>query len=84
MVWLVRLHKLEAGYGIERRRTDFECEAVKQERCRERQNACGAVLFFDYLLLDSMGVLEPLPAAETRLGPRTALTFALLPPPQKN
>jgi hypothetical protein len=27
---------------------------------------------------------EPLPAAEPRLGRRTALTFPLLPPPQKN
>jgi G3E family GTPase len=39
---------------------------------------------FDYLLVGSTGVPEPLPAAETRLGRRTALTFSLLPPPQKN
>lgn len=39
---------------------------------------------FDYLLVESTGVLEPLPAAETRLGRRTALTFPLFPPPQKN
>jgi hypothetical protein len=38
MVWLVRLHKPKTGYGIERRRTDFECEVLKQERCHERQN----------------------------------------------
>ena len=38
----------------------------------------------DYLLAGSKGVSEPLPAAETRLGRRTALTFPLLPPPQKN
>jgi hypothetical protein len=39
---------------------------------------------FDYLLVGSTGVSEPLPATETRLGRRTALTFPLLPPPQKN
>jgi hypothetical protein len=39
---------------------------------------------FDYLLDDSTGFSEPLPAAEPRLGRRTALTFPLLPPPQKN
>ena len=39
---------------------------------------------FDYLLVGSTGVSEPLPAAETRLDRRTALTFPLLPPPQKN
>src|SRR5438093_3725156 len=38
----------------------------------------------DYLRVGSTGVLEPLPAAETRLGRRTALTFPLFPPPQKN
>jgi hypothetical protein len=38
----------------------------------------------DYLLGESMGVLERLPGAEPRLGRRTALTFPLLPPPQKN
>jgi hypothetical protein len=30
------------------------------------------------------GVYEALPAAELRLGRRTALTLPLLPPPQKN
>jgi len=39
---------------------------------------------FDYLLLESTGTSEPLPAAEPRLGRRTALTFPVLPPPQKN
>ena len=39
---------------------------------------------FDYLLLESTGISEPLPAAEPRLGRRTVLTFPLLPPPQKN
>jgi hypothetical protein len=39
---------------------------------------------FDYLLVESTGVSEPLPAAEPRLGRRTVLTFPLLPPPQKN
>jgi len=38
----------------------------------------------DYLLVESTGISEPLPAAEPRLGRRTALTFPLLPPPQKN
>jgi hypothetical protein len=37
----------------------------------------------DYLLVEWMGLPEPLPGAE-RLGRRTALTFPLLPPPQKN
>ena len=39
---------------------------------------------FDYLLVESTGISEPLPVAETRLGRRTALTFPLPPPPQKN
>jgi hypothetical protein len=38
----------------------------------------------DYLLVESTGILEPLPGAEPRLGRRTVLTFPLLPPPQKN
>ena len=39
---------------------------------------------FDYLLVESTGISEPPPVAEPRLGRRTALTFPLLPPPQKN
>src|SRR5947208_12519228 len=39
---------------------------------------------FDYSLVESTGISEPLPVAEPRLGRRTALTFPLLPPPQKN
>jgi G3E family GTPase len=39
---------------------------------------------FDYLLVESTGLSEPLPRAEPRLGRRTVLTFPLLPPPQKN
>ena len=38
----------------------------------------------DYLLVESTGIPEPLPAAEPRLGRRTVLTFPLGPPPQKN
>ena len=37
-----------------------------------------------YLLVESTGLLEPLPGAEPRRGRRTILTFPLLPPPQKN
>ena len=39
---------------------------------------------FDYLLVESTGISEPLPPAEPRLGRRTVLTFPLLPLPQKN
>src|SRR5262245_10411476 len=39
---------------------------------------------FDYLLVESTEIAEPLPAAEPLLGRRTTLTFPLLPPPQKN
>jgi CobW/HypB/UreG, nucleotide-binding domain len=39
---------------------------------------------FDHLLVESTGILEPVPAPEPRLGRRTVLTFPLLPPPQKN
>jgi hypothetical protein len=39
---------------------------------------------FDYLLVESTGLSEPLPGAEPRLDRRTVLTFPLLPPPQKN
>jgi hypothetical protein len=38
----------------------------------------------DHLLVDPTGILESLSAAEPRLGLRTARTFPLLPPPQKN
>src|SRR5215470_6327981 len=38
----------------------------------------------DYSLAESTGMSEPLPATERRLGRRTALTFPLGPPPQKN
>jgi hypothetical protein len=37
-----------------------------------------------YLLVESTGISEPLPAAEPRLGRRTARTLPLLPSPQKN
>jgi hypothetical protein len=39
---------------------------------------------FDYLLVGSTAISEPLLAAEPRLGRRTVLTFPLLPPPQNN
>jgi len=38
----------------------------------------------DYLLVESTGISEPLLVAEPRLGRRTALTFPLVVPPQKN
>src|SRR5439155_7400814 len=38
---------------------------------------------FDYFLVESTGISEPLPVAP-RLGRRTVLTLPLLPPPQKN
>jgi hypothetical protein len=41
-------------------------------------------VLFDDWLAGSTAVPEPLPAAETRLGRRTARTFPLRPPPQKN
>ena len=37
---------------------------------------------FDYLLVESTGISEPLPVAGPRLGRRTALTLPLFPPPQ--
>ena len=37
---------------------------------------------FDYLLLESTGISEPLPLAASRLGRRTVRTLPLLPPPQ--
>ena len=39
---------------------------------------------FDYLLVGSRGISEPLPVAGSRLGRRTARTLPLFPPPQKN
>jgi transposase len=39
---------------------------------------------FDYLLVESTGIPDPLRAGVPRLGRRTALTFPLFPPPQKN
>jgi len=37
---------------------------------------------FDYLFVESTGILDPLPLAASRRGRRTALTFPLFPPPQ--
>jgi hypothetical protein len=48
-----------------------------------RLDAYELVKFSYYLLVESTGISEPLPA-EPRLGRRTVLTFPLLPPPQKN
>jgi len=39
---------------------------------------------FDHLLVESAGISKPLPTGATRPGRRTARTFPLLPPPQKN
>jgi G3E family GTPase len=39
---------------------------------------------FDYLLVESAGISEPLPVAEPRLGRRTVLTLPLVASPQKN
>jgi hypothetical protein len=50
---------------------------------RSRLDAYELVKFSYYLLVESTGISEPLPA-EPRLGRRTVLTFPLLPPPQKN
>jgi hypothetical protein len=61
------------------------------ETCRLKYESAGEVSKsqvmkdrFDYLPAASMGISESLPAAEPRLGRRTALTLPLLPPPQKN
>jgi hypothetical protein len=60
---------------------------------RPVRHRIGAVLWFastsgsrgpHHFLVEAMGISEPLPVAEPRLGRRTALTFPLLPPPQKN
>lgn len=68
--------------GIERDLPPGEPDDGQSQRLAAREGR------FDDLLVGvhwgSMGVSEPLPAAETRLGRRTALTFPLLPPPQKN
>jgi hypothetical protein len=65
---------LEARAAIGRLREDLLVELSKLARE-------GG---FDYLLVESTGISEPLSVAEPRLGRRTALTFPLLPPPQKN
>jgi len=39
---------------------------------------------FDYLLVESTAISEPLHAAESRFGRRTVLTFPLPPVPHKN
>src|SRR6202022_1443720 len=39
---------------------------------------------FDYLFVESTGILDPLPFAAPRRGRRTVITFPLFPPPQKN
>lgn len=53
--------------------------------CRGRTSP-GSLLVrtkYDHASVESTG-REPLPVAEARVGRRTALTFPLLPPPQKN
>src|SRR5215471_17513324 len=48
-------------------------------------DCAGARTFrFDYLLVESTGISKLLPAAEPRLGRRTALTFPLLAPGRRN
>lgn len=61
---------------VEARRAGLQCFDVHFDR--------GEVHFLDYLLSGLTGISEPLSALEPRLGRRTALTFPLLPPPQKN
>lgn len=39
---------------------------------------------FDYSVVESTEISEPLAAPAPRLGHRTVLTFPLRPPPQKN
>ena len=70
--------KRSGNAGIERDLPPVDPGNGQSQRLTARERG------FDYLLVGSTGVSEPLPAAETRLGRRTALTFPLLPPPQKN
>lgn len=58
--------------------------AVGAEHLRQASANLARAGRFDYLLVESTGISEPLPVAEPRLGRRTVLTFPLLPPPQKN
>ena len=68
-----RLVKMQNGRSAER--SERSCSKVSTFAREGR---------FDYLLMESAGVSEPLPVEEPRLGRRTVRTFPLLPPPQKN
>jgi hypothetical protein len=71
-------HAYAGNAGIERDLPPVDPGDGQSQRLAAREGR------FYCLLVGSTGVSEPLPAAETRLGRRTALTFPLLPPPQKN
>src|SRR5712691_5920265 len=61
--------------------------SIQDDRLRVRQTPRGQPTRegrFDYFLVESTGISEPLPVAEPRLGRRTVRTLPLLPPPQKN
>jgi G3E family GTPase len=58
--------------------------AVGAEDLRQASANLARESRFDYLLVESTGISELLPVPEPRLGRRTALTFPLLAPPQKN
>ena len=71
--------------GIERLATPafvVNIGAAAPQLVEARKLACEGR--FDYLLVESTRISDPLPVAEPRLGRRTVLTFPLLPPPQKN
>jgi len=66
------------------RRRAARRDAERMMCCTLREDLLVREGRFDYLLVESTGISEPLPVARPRLGRRTALTFPLFPPPQKN
>ena len=72
------------GFESESRRPGRACAPGAASGSRTSSYELDVQSRFDYLLLDSTGISEPLPVAEPRLGRRTVLTFPLLAPPQKN
>ncbi len=75
-----RCRRLLPGTCVGNAGIDATCRRLIQVMVNQQLAARASCV--DYLLVGPTDVSEPLPAAETRPGRRTTLTFPLFPPPQ--